>query len=336
MAPIDSWVRWLESPAPDRDVVISGRVRLARNLLEIPFPHKASPEQLAQVMQTLRPLLESEGLDRGAIALENLSVHQRALLVGARVISPSLLAQLPERWVLLNEDWSEVAVLNEEDHLRLQITCAGWQPERLTRALVRWERRLEAMPVRWGYLPKLGYLTASPINLGSGIRLGLLLHLMGLQRARQITRWLEALQSLSCHARGLYGEGSLALEGYVQVSLVGGREPLPDLLARLRGTLRTLIQAERDARTHLDPDALNTEWDELTATLQHSTSLSLGTTLRALAVYRMRAMLAYDEAQRDYADRLLFDLAVYPPPEPEGASVERAEWVRRALWGKDG
>jgi len=325
-------VRWLDRSAPDRDVVISGRVRLARNLLELPFPHRATREQLAEVVGMLRPLLEAEGLNGTAIALETLSVHARALLVGARVISPSLLETAPERWVLLNADWSEGAVLNEEDHLRLQITCAGWQPDLLTHALVHWERTLEAFPVRWGYLPKIGYLTASPINLGSGIRLGLLLHLMGLQRARQITRWLEALQALGCHVRGLYGEGSLALEGYVQVSLVGGREPLPDLLARLRGTLRTLIQAEREARFQLNYEALAEEWNELSATLRHSQSLSLGTTLRALAVYRMLGMMTQNEPQRDYADHLLFSLAVYPPPEPENVSVERAQWVRRALW----
>ncbi|MFQ3611797.1 MAG: hypothetical protein SNJ72_09935, partial [Fimbriimonadales bacterium] len=268
------------------------------------------------------------------VPLGALSLHQRALLVGARVISPSLLAGLPEQWVLLNADWSEVAVLNEEDHLRLQITCAGWQPEVLSRALIRWEQALETFPVRWGYLPKLGYLTASPINLGAGLRLGLLLHLMGLQRSRQITRWLEALQALGCHARGLYGEGSLALEGYVQVSLVGGREPLPDLLARLRGTLRTLIQAEREARLQLHRESLEAEWSELSATLQHSQSLSLGTTLRALAVYRMLGMATQNEAQVEVADRLLFRLAVYPPPEPEGASIERAQWIRSALWSR--
>lgn len=322
--------RWLLQPAPDRDVVVSGRIRLARNLVHYPFPHRASEAQLQAVAHALREALEPLGLPY-AIELSRLSLPERARLVGARVISPALLPELPHRWVLLNADASVVAVLNEEDHLRLQITCAGWQPDYLSEQGLEWERALQRLPLVWARSPQLGYLTASPINLGSGLRLGLLAHLMGLQRTRQITRWLEALQALGGHTRGLYGEGSLAFEGYVQISLLGKQEPLEDLLARLRGTLRTLIDAEREARARLQPDALEEEWNELQTTLRHAESLSLGTTLRALAVYRMRAMLHYDDAARDYADQLLFEAAVYPPPEPEHAATERATWLRTRL-----
>ncbi|GBC91708.1 Protein-arginine kinase [bacterium HR15] len=320
---------WLKEPAPYRDVVISQRVRLARNLLLFPFPHAASEAQLREVAQLLRAVLEPIGLGTGGVKeLAQLSLDERAQLAGARVISPALLPALPHRWVLLSEDGSVVALINEEDHLRLQITHAGWQPDRMVDELHHWEQRLDALPMRWGYSSRLGYLTASPINLGSGIRLGLLMHLMGLQRARQITRWLEALQALGCHTRGLYGEGSLAFEGYVQISLLGRRDPLPELLARLRGTLRTLIEAELEARLQLSMDELDAEWEELNTTLRHAASLSLGTTLRTLAVHRMRAMLRGDEAQRDFTDQLLFGLAVYPPPEPDYAASERARWLR--------
>lgn len=327
-------IAWLTEPAPDRDVVISGRVRLARNLLHYPFPHRARPEQLQAIAQQLRDALDAAGLT-DAIELSQLSLQQRAHLVGARIISPALLQAQPNCWALLNGDGSVVAAINEEDHLRLQITCAGWQPDRLQRELVAWERRLNAMPLGWARAPRWGYLTASPINLGSGLRLGLLLHLIGLQRVRQITRWLEALQALGCHTRGLYGEGSLAFEGYVQISLLGRRDPLDELLARLRGTLRTLIDAEREARTRIDRAALEEEWDDLQATLRHAESLSLGTTLRALAVYRLRGILGEDTRLRDAADQMLFEAAVYPPPEPEHAAAERAAWLRQRLWGSE-
>jgi protein arginine kinase len=290
-------------------------VRLARNLLHYPFPHRASEAQLQAIAQRLRDALSAAGLTQ-AIDLSGLSLQERARLVGARIISPALLQAQAHRWALLNADGSVVAAINEEDHLRLQITCAGWQPDRLQRELIRWERTLNAMPLVWARAPKWGYLTASPINLGSGLRLGLLLHLMGLQRARQITRWLEALQALGCHTRGLYGEGSLAFEGYVQISMLGRRDPLDELLARLRGTLRTLIDAERTAREQIDRTALEEEWGELQAILRHAESLSLGTTLRALAVYRMRGMLDENAARRDAADQMLFEAAVYPRPNP--------------------
>ncbi len=327
-----AYLSWLTEPAPYRDVVISQRVRLARNLLHLPFPHVASDAQLQAAAQQLRQALEPMGLGAGgAIELSRLSPDQRARLTGARLISPALLPALPHRWVLLNPNGSVSALLNEEDHLRLQITHAGWQPDRMVNELQGWEERLNALPLRWGYSSRLGYLTASPINLGSGVRLGLLMHLMGLQRARQITRWLEALQALGCHTRGLYGEGSLAFEGYVQISMLGRHDPLPELLARLRGTLRTLIDAELDARTRLPIEELHAEWEELTTTLRHATTLSLGTTLRALAVYRMLAMLTSNPSQRDHADHLLFELSVYAPPEPDYAPSQRATWLRQQL-----
>lgn len=323
---------WLKAPAPYRDVILSQRVRLARNLLHLPFPHAANEAQLQAVVHQLRAVLEPMGLGAGGtLELAQLSLDERARLAGARVISPALLPALPHRWALLSADGGTVALLNEEDHLRLQITHAGWQPERMVDELRHWEQQLKALPLRWGYSQQLGYLTASPINLGSGVRLGLLMHLMGLQRAHQITRWLEALQALGCHTRGLYGEGSLAFEGYVQISLLGRREPLHELLARLRGTLRTLIEAELEARVRLSMDELSAEWEELNTTLHHSAALSLGTTLRTLAVYRMQAMLQGDEARRDFADELLFRLAVYPPPEPDYAAAERAKWLRKQL-----
>ena len=323
---------WLREPAPYREVVISQRVRLARNLLHLPFPHRASEAQLQEAAQQLRAALEPMGLGTGGvIELARLRLDERARLTGARVISPALLPSLPHRWVLLSAHWDTIALLNEEDHLRLQITHAGWQPDRMADELRAWEQRLNTLPLRWGYSSRLGYLTASPINLGSGVRLGLLMHLMGLQRARQITRWLEALQALGCHTRGLYGEGSLAFEGYVQISLLGRRDPLPELLARLRSTLRMLIEAELEARLQLSIDELNSEWEELNTTLRHASALSLGTTLRTLAVYRMQAMLRGDEAQRDFADQLLFGLAVYPSPEPDYAASERAKWLREKI-----
>ncbi|MCS7065172.1 MAG: hypothetical protein NZL85_02725, partial [Fimbriimonadales bacterium] len=158
---------WLKEPAPYRDVVISQRVRLARNLLHLPFPHGASEAQLQTVAQQLRAALEPMGLGAGGvIELARLSLDERAQLAGARIISPALLPSLPHRWVLLSAEGGTIALLNEEDHLRLQITHAGWQPERMVDELHRWEQRLSTLPLRWGYSRRLGYLTASPINLG--------------------------------------------------------------------------------------------------------------------------------------------------------------------------
>lgn len=328
---------WLREEAPDMDVVISSRVRLARNWIRYPFPQRAAPEELQAVASALGPRLQEAGLGMGGVfALEDLSASQRAQLVGARVISPMFWESAPHRWALISADWGTAALINEEDHLRLQITRAGWQPSELRALHNQWEERLlnferAGVDIRWAKLPQHGFLTASPINLGSGLRLGLLAHLMGLQRARRITRWLEALQALGCATRGLYGEGSLAFEGYVQISMLGNQDSLEELLARLQGTLITLIEAEREARAEISQDQIQNELHELMNTLQYTETLSLGTTLRALAVQRLYALL--NETGGDYRryDHWLFALAVYPPPEPAEVAVERAQWLRSQM-----
>lgn len=325
---------WLLQEAPGRDVVLSCRVRIARNLLSYPFPHRATLEQLEAVADTLLPLLQAHGLGGGGRwCLETLSLAERARLVGARMVSPLFWKASPHRWILTDRDWSVAALVNEEDHLRLQITLAGWQPEGLWQALHDWEERLAPLRDRWAWLPSVGYLTASPANLGSGIRLGLLLHLMGLQRTQQINRWLEALQALGCTTRGLYGEGSLAVEGYLQISLLGKQGPLEDLLARLQGTLLTLIEEERAARATPKEKAILQECQELETTLRYADSVALGTTLRLLAVHRLAALRGLIPADYRTFDHWLFSLAVYPPPEPPHVAYERAQRLRQQLLG---
>lgn len=326
---------WLNETAPDTDVVISCRVRLARNLVRYPFPHCASEETLKAVVERLAPALQARGLGAGGLFLLNsLSVQERAQLVGARVISPAFWEDKPHRWILTSAAWDTVALLNEEDHLRLQITRAGWQPQPLTQALQEWDEYLQGLEhegIRWAWLPATGYLTASPVNLGHGLRLGLLMHLIGLQRTGRIARWLDALQALQCTARGLYGEGSMAFEGYIQISMLGQREPFEQLLASLHGTIREVIKAEREAREEMSFDEIKAERAELMTTLQYAESLSLGTTLRTLAVHRLDAMLSEDYATGRKMDRMLFSLAVYPPPEPPFVAVERAQWLKSRL-----
>lgn len=213
----------------------------------------------------------------------------------------------------------------------MQVTRAGWQPQLLNHELQEWSGYLESLEcerIRWARLPSIGYLTASPVNLGHGLRLGLLMHLIGLQRTGRMVRWLEALQALQCTARGLYGEGSMAFEGYVQISMLGQREPFDPLLASLHGTIREVIKAERKAREEIRREAIAAERAELMTTLQYADSLSLGTTLRTLAVHRLDATLREDYAACRRMDRMLFSLAVYPPPEPPFVAAERVQWLR--------
>jgi protein arginine kinase len=326
---------WLSETAPDTDIVISCRARLARNLVRYPFPHRASEEALRTAAEMLTPALQARGLGAGGLfPLNSLSIAERAQLVGARVISPAFWEDKQHRWIFTSAAWDTVALLNEEDHLRLQITRAGWQPHPLTRELHGWDdylKNLERGGVRWARLPSVGYLTASPVNLGHGLRLGLLMHLVGLQRTRRIARWLEALQALQCTTRGLYGEGSMAFEGYVQISMLGQGEPYEQLLASLHGTISEVIKAEREAREEMNRDEIEAERTELLTTLQYAESLSLGTTLRTLAIHRLGAILNEDYETCRHLDQLLFSLAVYPPPEPPSVAVERAQWLRSRL-----
>lgn len=242
--------KWMEGTGPESDVVISSRVRLARNLKDLPFPSLASDSQREAVLNKVEEVLAK---DKVFSSFSNLKLHdisslQRQVLVEKHLISPHIAKEYRYGALLLREDEVISIMVNEEDHLRIQCLLPGLQLERCWEEASLWDDHLEKN-LDYAFDENLGYLTACPTNVGTGLRVSVMLHLPGLALTRQINRLLSAVTQVGLCIRGLYGEGSDIVGNLVQVSnqvtLGQGEE---EILHNLFSVTRQLIVQEQKAR----------------------------------------------------------------------------------------
>jgi protein arginine kinase len=210
---------WFSGADPDADVVISSRIRLARNLAGYKFLTRCSNEEKAEILDKLKEVLMS--LDLGDkvfyISVDKAPVLDRNFLVERHLISRNhAFGKGPRGVVVANREFF-TAMVNEEDHLRLQILKGGLQLTDCFKQVNRIDDMIEKH-VEYAFSPKYGYLTACPTNLGTGIRISVMLHLPALKMTSQIEKFLNAAKSLGLAVRGLFGEGSEATGDFYQLS----------------------------------------------------------------------------------------------------------------------
>ncbi|WP_026673466.1 protein arginine kinase [Alkalihalobacterium bogoriense] len=242
---------WMKKNGPDSDIVLSSRIRLARNLKENTFPMLASMEESRTIVDTVsKEMLKSEspGGVLELLTMDDMKANEKKVLVEKHLISPQLANESKHGAVLLSEDESISVMVNEEDHLRIQCLFSGFQlAEGLAFAndLDDWiESKLT-----YAFDEKHGYLTSCPTNVGTGIRASVMMHLPALVLTQQLSRILPAINQLGLVVRGIYGEGSEALGNLFQISnqiTLGKSEE--DIVEDLAGVVSQLIQKERAAR----------------------------------------------------------------------------------------
>jgi protein arginine kinase len=243
---------WMKKDGVDSDIVLSSRIRLARNLKEYKFPLLSTMEESnAVVKQIKESLLTDQNEEVGSLELilmDDLKVNEKRVLVEKHLISPHLAEQSKHGAVILSEDESVSLMINEEDHLRIQYLFPGFQLTKgleATSSLDDWiEKRLT-----YAFDEKRGYLTSCPTNVGTGLRASVMMHLPALAMTRQLNKILPAINQLGLVVRGIYGEGSEALGNLFQVSnqLTLGKSE-QDIVEDLRDVVMQLIQQERSAR----------------------------------------------------------------------------------------
>ncbi len=242
---------WYAGAGSDQDVVVSTRCRLARNVDGMPFPCVAADDDLIEVGR----------LCAQAVA----SIEPHGLSVGRPATEPGLLADLVAaryasfRWaeserpgrVHIAPDGSWSAMVNEEDHLRVQVMFGGFEAEA---AVGRCRAIAESLArqVAFAHHPDYGWLTASLSNAGTGMRLGFLLHLPALASGPALIEAVEAARRMGCVVRGAFGEGTSGTGAFVQVSnrCTWGPEA-HDAVGRACGAGRYLVEREREARHEL-------------------------------------------------------------------------------------
>jgi protein arginine kinase len=236
-----------------RGIVISSRIRLARNLHGVAFPGWAGGRERRRVFEHLSKLLMEEPLlDRPvSVLVDALDAIDRDVLIERHLISPELAAGGAGSGVVYDRQAQLSAMINEEDHLRLQVLQPGLELRRAWAALDRLDTGLERH-LTYAFSPTLGYLTACPSNVGTGMRASVMMHLSGLRLTGEAEQVVQGLSRTGFAVRGAFGEGSDAFGGLYQVSnqtTLGVSEA--DTLARLEDMVRTLVQLERHARQRL-------------------------------------------------------------------------------------
>lgn len=314
---------WLAAEAPDADVVLSTRARALRNLRGYRFPHAASKEELLEV---LGRILEAAGRRYEALRQETLA--ERAYLVGCRLISPEFKWSEPGRALLLDRARAFAAMVNEEDHLRLQCLMPGWSFEAACRMLDEavgyFGSRLE-----FAWSEEFGFLAASPYNAGEGIRHSAMCHLIGLANARRMAACMRALAGQGIVVRGLFGESSRAVGAFVQVSIT---RHAPGEFA---GAMEYLIREERAARASLSAASLRQKVAQARDFAVSSRALSLPDALRVMAWVRLGASLGLPgmPASPREVDAWLTTIELRSPMDEERAAADRARQLRSALDG---
>jgi protein arginine kinase len=251
----DALSEWMKGEGPESDIVISSRIRIARNIKDYPYPMLATSPQSKEVLDQVSAVLENEDLETisrfSLIELSELTELEKMVLVEKHLISPNLANESRNGAVILSDNESISIMVNEEDHIRIQCLCPGFQVKEVWDLANQIDDIFESH-LDYGYDEKRGYLTSCPTNVGTGIRASVMMHLPALVISQQINRILSAVTQVGLTVRGLYGEGSEALGNLFQISnqiTLGQSEE--EIIDNLHSVARQIIEHERAARQKL-------------------------------------------------------------------------------------
>jgi protein arginine kinase len=240
--------KWYIEKGDQGDVVLSTRIRLARNLDEFPFPSRLDAEGKNRVNTLIKTaLFENDSKDFSYIEMKNLTRRQAVSLAERHLISPEFAAKKDGSALMLSGDESVSIMLCEEDHIRLQVMKSGLALEEAFDIADKLDTLLDSR-LTYAFDERIGYLTACPTNLGTAMRASVMLHLPALTRCGQIGRLASTVSKLGLTIRGAYGEGSRATGDIYQISnqiTLGITEETA--IANLKSIVLQLVGQERAA-----------------------------------------------------------------------------------------
>jgi protein arginine kinase len=237
------------------DVVLSTRVRLARNLKNIPFPVKMEKEQskkvVSQIKGTLFDISDEKELKFSFIDINSKTTVERQAMVERHIISPDLMEYNTECGVVVNESNNISIMINEEDHLRIQCLNQSLRLKESWHTCVEIDEMLDDK-LEIAYSQKYGYLTSCPTNVGTGMRTSVMMHLPALTISGYIKNILESCSKIGIVVRGIYGENTNALGNIFQISnqvTLGQTED--EIISGVGNIVSQIIAQERYLRSEL-------------------------------------------------------------------------------------
>ncbi|MDN5313931.1 MAG: protein arginine kinase [Clostridiales bacterium] len=337
---------WYIDQGPDSDVIISSRIRLARNLTLYPFPHKMDVQQAKQAGQEIEAaffgenqLLRKQYL---AVELDNLSNEDRLSLAEKHLISDQLARGGTGHRLIINRDESISIMINEEDHIRIQSMRAGLALEDAYQSAAEISLIMER-GLSLAYSEDYGFLTACPTNTGTGMRASVMAHLPGMSMAGSLKNIVESLSKLGFAVRGYFGEGSKSQGHLYQISnqlTLGFSEE--DLISDLKRIVQQLTEQERQIRRELYRHRTNALEDRIMRAygiLKHARVMSADEAMSLLSDVRLGLALGLihgvnaSDINRLYAH--LGPAGIQKmngrPMSSEERDLSRAEMIRQAL-----
>ncbi len=283
---------WLRGSGPDSDIVMSSRIRLARNFADFPFIQRCTDIDRANIESTVRERIQgNEHLKKlNYINVASLETLDRQFLVERQLISREHADGDGARAVAIDEQESLSLMVNEEDHLRIQLMRSGFDVDAAWQLINTVDDEVEEH-ITYAFNSQLGYLTACPTNVGTGMRVSVLMHLPALVDTRQIEKVFRALQKINLAVRGLYGEGSQAMGDFYQISnqiTLGKSEE--ELIKQVCDAVPAVISYERKAREFLINESHHDLFDQVSrayGTLQTAQKISSEETMHLLSKVRM-------------------------------------------------
>ncbi len=318
---------WLSGDGPNRQIVVSSRVRLARNIRNKPFPGWAKKAERLEVMGLVKTAVEAlpEMEESYSEPLESLSPLEKQVLVERHLISREHAAKAVGSAVVTNARQSLSVMINEEDHLRMQAICCGLQLGNVFDMINRVDSELESS-LDFAFDAHLGYLTACPSNVGTGMRASAMLHLPALVMSDQINKIINSVNKIGLAVRGLHGEGTEAMGNLFQVSnqtTLGETEE--EIIGRLNRVIEQIIEHEQNARALLaqrKPVTLHDQIGRAYGILCHAFSMSSKEALNLLSVIKLGIDLdVFPEAHRFPVDELFIE--TQPAHLQKGAQVQK-------------
>ena len=326
---------WLGGEGPHFQIVVSSRVRLARNLRNFAFPGWAKKTERLQILEAVKPAVETlpEMSDAFSVFSQDLSALEKQVLVERHLISREHAAKGVGSAVVMNKKQTLSIMINEEDHLRMQGIRSGLQLKSVFKTIDKVDSELEER-LDIAFHPQLGYLTACPTNVGTGMRASAMVHLPALVLSEQINQVIQAVNKIGLAVRGLYGEGTEALGNLFQVSnqtTLGEKED--DIIERLNKVILQIIEHEQNARQMLLQKKPNTLLDHIGrgyGTLRHAYSMASKEALNQLSFMKLGIDLGFfPETCRQAIDELFIE--TQPAHLQKGTQQKLAADERDAL-----
>lgn len=335
---------WLHGTGPESKIVVSTRVRLARNLAAFPFTSRASHAEKAQIEALFKEKIGTLSVQPKLqyFSLANIPALDRQVLFERHLISRDMASGDGPRGVAFNEGETVSIMVNEEDHFRLQVMRSGLDLQGAWEAINQVDDQLESK-VAYAFSDEFGYLTACPTNVGTGMRASVMLHLPALEHTRHIEQVYRSLQKISLEVRGLYGEGSRASGHFYQISnqvTLGKAET--NIIRELGGVVPEIIRYEMEARQAWMADTQQPLRDRVARvrdSIASESQLSCEEAIEGLSILRLAAAMGeapelttpkldelFIQVQQAHLQKLMGG-----PLDSEERNTARAQLLRKSL-----